>query len=162
MKVKVKGKSPIVSDSSRRYGLQPTRLLRPWDFPGKSTGVGCHCLCPARCFHCCCDISSSYKMQLVLARQVRSFTPVDIGLNIVPSALCSLFNTTPYHPHKHKLISSLSSHILFIIWGPSHDLWPPSSISKEIYFLFSQANISLSIILIEQMTGGWCYSCCCC
>ena len=25
-------------------GLQPTRLLHPWDFPGKSTGVGCHCL----------------------------------------------------------------------------------------------------------------------
>ena len=24
--------------------LQPTRLLRPWDFPGKSTGVGHHCL----------------------------------------------------------------------------------------------------------------------
>ena len=21
-----------------------TRLLRPWEFPGKSTGVGCHCL----------------------------------------------------------------------------------------------------------------------
>ena len=28
----------------RPQGLQPTRLLRPWDFPGKSTGVGCHCL----------------------------------------------------------------------------------------------------------------------
>ena len=27
--------------------LQPTRLLCPWDFPSKSTGVGCHCL-----FHC--------------------------------------------------------------------------------------------------------------
>ena len=157
----MKGKSPVVSDSSRPHGLQPTRLLHPWDFPGKSTGVGCHCLCPARCFHCCYDISSSYEMQLVLARQVRSFTPVDIGLKIVPSALCSLFNTTPHHPHKHKLISSLSSHILFIIWGPSHDLWPPSSISEEIYFLFSQANINLSIILIERMTGGWCYSCCC-
>ena len=26
------------------HGLQPTRLLLPWDFPGKSTGVGCHCL----------------------------------------------------------------------------------------------------------------------
>ena len=26
----------------RPHGLQPTRLLRPWDFPGKSTGVGCH------------------------------------------------------------------------------------------------------------------------
>ena len=32
----------VVSDSSRLHGLQPTRLLRPWDFPGKSTGVGCH------------------------------------------------------------------------------------------------------------------------
>ena len=25
------------------HGLQPTRLLHPWDFLGKSTGVGCHC-----------------------------------------------------------------------------------------------------------------------
>ena len=24
--------------------LQPTRLLRPWDFPNKNTGVGCHFL----------------------------------------------------------------------------------------------------------------------
>ena len=34
----------VVSDSLRRHGLQSTRLLRPWDFPGKSTGVGWHCL----------------------------------------------------------------------------------------------------------------------
>ena len=34
----------VVSDSKRTHGLQPTRVLRPWDFPGKSTGVGCHCL----------------------------------------------------------------------------------------------------------------------
>ena len=33
-----------MSDSSRPHGLPPTRLLHPWDFPGKSTGVGCHCL----------------------------------------------------------------------------------------------------------------------
>ena len=25
-------------------GLQPTRLLCPWGFPGKNTGVGCHAL----------------------------------------------------------------------------------------------------------------------
>ena len=37
-----------MSDSQRPHGLQPTRLLRPWDFPGKSTGVGCHCLLQAR------------------------------------------------------------------------------------------------------------------
>ena len=34
----------VVSDSLRPHGLQPTRLLHPWDFPGKSTGMGCHCL----------------------------------------------------------------------------------------------------------------------
>ena len=28
----------------RPRGLQPTRLLGPWDSPGKSTGVGCHLL----------------------------------------------------------------------------------------------------------------------
>ena len=33
-----------MSDSSQPPGLQPSRLLHPWDFQGKSTGVGCHCL----------------------------------------------------------------------------------------------------------------------
>ena len=28
----------------RPHGLQHTRLLRPWDSPGKNTGVGCHFL----------------------------------------------------------------------------------------------------------------------
>ena len=28
----------------RPHGLQPIRILRPWDFPGKSTGVGFHFL----------------------------------------------------------------------------------------------------------------------
>ena len=32
----------VVSNSLRPHGLQPTRLLRPWHFPGKSTGEGCH------------------------------------------------------------------------------------------------------------------------
>ena len=31
-----------MSHPQRPHGLQPTRLLCPWDFPGKSTGVGCH------------------------------------------------------------------------------------------------------------------------
>ena len=34
----------VVSDSVRPHGLRPTRLLCPWDSPGKNTGVGCHFL----------------------------------------------------------------------------------------------------------------------
>ena len=33
-----------VSDSVRPHRRQPARLPRPWDSPGKNTGVGCHCL----------------------------------------------------------------------------------------------------------------------
>ena len=32
----------FVSDSLQPHGLQPTRLLCPWDFPGKSLGVWKH------------------------------------------------------------------------------------------------------------------------
>ena len=34
----------VVSDSLQSHGLEPTRLLHPWNFPGKSSGVGCHFL----------------------------------------------------------------------------------------------------------------------
>ena len=33
-----------MSDSVRPLRQQPTRLLCPWDSPGKNTGVGCHFL----------------------------------------------------------------------------------------------------------------------
>ena len=39
-----------MSDSVWPHRRQPTRLPHPWDSPGKSTGVGCHCLL------CCCII----------------------------------------------------------------------------------------------------------
>ena len=35
-----------MSDSVQPQRQQPTRLPCPWDSPGKSTGVGCHCLLP--------------------------------------------------------------------------------------------------------------------
>ena len=34
----------VVSDSLQPQRLGPTRLLCPWDFPGRNTGVGWHFL----------------------------------------------------------------------------------------------------------------------
>ena len=34
----------VVSDSVQPHRRQPPRLRRPWDSPGKNTGVGCHFL----------------------------------------------------------------------------------------------------------------------
>ena len=38
----------VLSDSLRPRGLQPTRLLCPWDSPGRNTGVGCYFLLQGR------------------------------------------------------------------------------------------------------------------
>ena len=38
---KVEVSRSVVSDSLQSHGLQPTRLLCPWDSPSKNTGVGC-------------------------------------------------------------------------------------------------------------------------
>ena len=51
-KWKVKVKLLSVSDPSWPHGLQPTRLLCPWDFPSKSTGLGCHCLLRTCVMYC--------------------------------------------------------------------------------------------------------------
>ena len=34
----------VMPDSLWPHGPQPARLLCPWDFPGKNTGLGCHSL----------------------------------------------------------------------------------------------------------------------
>ena len=34
----------VMSNSLQPHGLQPTRLLCPWNFSGSNTGVGCHLL----------------------------------------------------------------------------------------------------------------------
>ena len=47
----------VESNSLRPHGLQPSRLLHLWDFPGKSTGVGCHyllCIQPGLYAKSCC------------------------------------------------------------------------------------------------------------
>ena len=46
---KWKGIRSVMLDSLHPHDLQPNRPLRPWDFPGKSTGVGCHRLLHTAC-----------------------------------------------------------------------------------------------------------------
>ena len=48
-----------MSDSVRPHRRQPTTLPRPWDSPGKNTGVGCHFL-----LHCVKVKSESEVSQL--------------------------------------------------------------------------------------------------
>ena len=67
----------------RPHRRQPTRLLCPWDSPGKNTGVGCHFLrqcmkvksesevaqlCPTLCDPMDCSLSSSSIHEIFQAR----------------------------------------------------------------------------------------------
>ena len=75
-------------DSSGPHGLQPTRLLRPWDFPGKSTGVGCQCLLRTLLLH--------YHNCVFQFSSVAQLCPT----------LCNPMNgSTLAHPVHHQLLS---------------------------------------------------------
>ena len=41
----------VMSDSLRPHRPQPSSLFRPWNSPGKNTGVGCHFLLQHTCIH---------------------------------------------------------------------------------------------------------------
>ena len=60
-----------MSDSVRRHRRQPTRPHRPWDSPGKNTGVGCHFLLQCMKVESESEVAQSY---LTLS------DPMDCGL----------------------------------------------------------------------------------
>ena len=62
----------VMSKSSPPHGLQPTRLLRPWDFPGKSIGVGCHCLLHNICIYVCKRYYMNHLLASVVAQWVQN------------------------------------------------------------------------------------------
>ena len=66
----------IVSDSGRPHRRQPTRLPRPWDSPGKNTGVGCHFLLQ------CMKVKVKVKS---LSRVWASATPLTAAYQAPPS-----------------------------------------------------------------------------
>ena len=73
-----------MSDSVRPHRRQPTRLPRPWDSPGKDTGVGCHFLLQ------CMKMKSKVKS---LGRVQPSETPWAAAFQAPPSMGFSSKNT---------------------------------------------------------------------
>ena len=111
---KWKGSCSVVSDSLLPHGLQPTRLLCPWDFPGKITGVGCHHLLslkPFRLWEICMQVK---KQQLELDTEQQ--TGSNLGKENVKAVYChpaylTYMQSTPWEMlgwMKHKLESGLS------------------------------------------------------
>ena len=85
-KVKVKSLSRVrlLVTSWRRLLCPPTRLLRPWDFPGKSTGVGCHCLLR--------------RAQLLVSNSVIPWTVADQALVSIEFSRQGCWSELPFPP----------------------------------------------------------------
>ena len=98
-----------MSNSSRPHELQPTRLLCPWDSPGKSTGVGCHCLLQTPCL----NIFKTHQFFFFLLFLPLSYPSVQFS-SVAPSCptLCHPMNhSTPGLPVHHQLPEFTQTHI---------------------------------------------------
>ena len=80
------GSCSVMSDSLRPHGLQPARLLRPWDSPGKYTGVGYHFL-------------------------LHTFSSVQFSHSVVSESLRPQDCSTPGLPVHHQLPEFTQTHV---------------------------------------------------
>ena len=79
----------VMSDSLQPHRGQPTRLLRPWDFPGKSTGVGCQLPFLANCLHIGFKVVTSYPTEEFLS--FRNIGPFMRRLYVLSRSVMSNF-----------------------------------------------------------------------
>ena len=124
-----------MSNSSRPHGLQPTGLLHPWDFPGKSTGVGCHHLLLELPYNPAIPFPGMYPKEL----KARSFLLIYLFLiggsvqfgsvaQLCPT-LCDPMNCSmPGLPVHHQLPEFIRTHVHRVgdAIQPSHLLSSPS------------------------------------
>ena len=109
----------VVSDSVRPQRRQPTRLPRPWDSPGKNTGVGCHFL--LHMLQLCNLLSLELKVHR--SSMYYFFFQLPVGLQLVMKSfkeqlifilyMCCL-NSFNQNPHKNSLtgvLSQLTQHL---------------------------------------------------
>ena len=113
-------------DSLRPQGLKPTRLLCPWDFPGKDTEVGCHFL-----FQGIFPTQGS-NPSLLHCRQILyrlSYKGGIFSINSVPSKIS--LDSRLFQLVKH-VISLLPSSL-----PPPCLLSPPLALSSFLFFPFA-------------------------
>ena len=96
----------VVSNSLRPHGLQPTRPLRPWDFLGKSTRVGCHCLLHYG------SINTIYL--LLVNTRVMTFYPLTLTLLVLSLPLASRQLSPGLLPISFLLLSNFLGMFIFL------------------------------------------------
>ena len=140
-----------MSDSVRPHRRQPTRLPRPWDSPGKNTGVGCHFL-----LQCIKVKSESEVAQLCLTLS----DPMDCSLP--GSSIHGIFQARVLEWGAIAFSKSHFSHVqlcatLWAIYsspGSSvHEIFPSKNTGVGCHFLLQR------IFLIQELNPSLLCSC---
>ena len=156
----------VVSDSVQPHGLQPARLLCPWDSLGKSTRVGCHAL-PQGIF---LTQASNLGLSLPKPRCVRKVMPLTLvtvagwvleGCTAHPAGrLCSLPGMVPqltkspsWSQPGQSWESDSEAHIPTHFQGMKHPVTGQPHLSQP------SPSLSPSPTLITQQLGSCCPSC---
>ena len=108
-----------MSDSVQSYRWQPNRLPRPWDSPGKNTGVGCHFL--LQCMRVKVKVKSLSRVRLfetpwTAAHQAppcMGFSRQEYWSGVPwPSPRHFLYHTIKHPPRNQKLQELLLNHFV--------------------------------------------------
>ena len=152
-----------MSNSLRPHRRQPVRLHRPWDSPGKNTGLGCHFLlqcmkvksesevvqsCPTLRDPMDCSPPGSSIHGIFQARAL------EWGAIAFSKAVLSLLKNGDHS--EGKLLAMCQEAIIFIV-----KMWPRHCpvlnvvylwfLAKTAVWFFSNANFSFSICLPEPV-----------
>ena len=134
----------VLSNFLQHHGLQPTKLLCPWDFPGKNTGVCCHFLL---------EISPKPGIKLespAFPSLAGTFFPTAL-LHPLPHHRPSLFAKYKHiylYPCKPQLLSIIQPPSLLISTCPliAHLLSIPNLIPSQEFSILSQYHLLPDIL----------------
>ena len=137
----------------RPHRRQPTRLLHPWDFPGKNTGLGCHFLLQ------CMKVKSESEVSQ-LCQTVRD--PMDCSLpgssisGIFQARILEWVAISFSNTWKRKVkVKSLSRVRLFSTpWTAAYQAPPSMGVSRQEYWnglpLLSPSCAAITNSILEQ------------
>ena len=142
----------VMSDSFCPCGLYPTRLLCPWDFPGKNPGVGCHFILQGSSCICLLFFPSS-KIRKIIHFPSVQFSSV---AQSCPTLCESMNRSTPGLPVHHQLLEFTQTHVHCVgdAIQPSHLLLspsPPTFNLSQYQGLFQWAGSSPQVAKVPEL-----------
>ena len=131
----------VVSDSVQHHRRQPTRLPRPWDSPGKNTGVGCRFLLQ------CMKVkvkSLSHVRLFAIPWTVAHQASLSMGFSRQEYWSGLPFPSSGFWPRAWTLASCIA--------GRFYTIWAPISVCKYVSSLSRSVFSELSIQFRVQLT----------